>query len=99
MLMYLEIVSSLCVQYMCTTNYEKSVRLTLNITSASILFFSSLLLLLVRVTLFSTIAGNSKICPQIMRHYLILNMYNQMVHSSYLFPFVHEVFFLDSREF
>ena len=57
MLMYLEIVSSLCVQYMCTTNYEKSVRLTLNITSASILFYSSLLLLLVRVTLFTTMAG------------------------------------------
>ena len=52
MLIYLEKVLSLCVQYMCTTNYKKSVQLTLNITSASILFFSSLLLLLVRVTLF-----------------------------------------------
>ena len=59
--MYLEIVSSLCVQYMCTTNYEKSVRLTLNITSASILFFSSLLLLLVRVTLFMHNGRNSRI--------------------------------------
>ena len=70
MLIYLEKVLSLCVQYMCTTNYKKSVQLTLNITSASILFFSSLLLLLVRVTLFMH-NGSSKFFPEIKRPYYL----------------------------